>query len=581
MLQIRKLGLIFLLCVFSFTGCLISFPSKTLNTGLVPSSSKALLLRISGPLIENENTNLSLSFKSNINESGTLVRQLLTTLEHANEDKNIEVILLSLSKMKASSMPAVVELQQALQRSKKAGKVIYAYSESYTMSSFLLASVADKIWMDPFGDVALDGLAVSMPFFRRAMEKYGLRAYVARVGRYKSAIEPFTLYEMSNDVQSEMMGILANQWDNYLELVSLGNRFTRAQVASYSENRPQLFAAANGDGAKLAMQQKLIDHIGTSQDFREGLKEIGYDGWTEHTAYLSEVSQKNSQKRKINTPYVTVIYAIGAITRNGQEPTDINAEALAQQIYTVRNNPKTKALVIRVDSPGGEVFASEIIAREIAQASEKMPVIISMGGVAASGAYWFSLAGTELWAEKTSITGSIGVFSLLVNASNLLNTHGITYQELKTHTQAGRISPMGSAPNAEQMKMTQESVEFIYGKFLQRLVDAKRFQTLAQADAVGQGRVYTGSQALAVGLVDRLGSLEDALKRAAELAELPEYTVVVYSPQQSLLSRMIRLIRSQTASMFTRNIFDIPIGEGIDLESNKTYAMNSFVVILP
>lgn len=569
-----------LTCISCF-GCVFyaSTGSAANNPGAISSlgRSRAVLININGPLVEDASASLSL--RKGI--TPVLARRITTALEYIRNDAHIELVILDLSKMSASSLATVSDVYRALAEVKKAGKTIYAFSENFTMSGFLLASVADQIWMDPFGDVELDGLAVNFSFFRRALEKYGINAYIFRVGEYKSAVEPFTLYSISDQVRRETSELLNEEWNMYLAFLSENRRFTSVNIASYALNRPALLSARKGNSAELALSQKLVDTVGTQDKFKAFVEE-NYKNIQSYQEYLRIAPQIAKQRRTASTPYVTVLYAVGEITRDSEDPNAINAESLVNNIKIATENPKTKALVLRIDSPGGEVFASEMIARAIEKAKEKIPVVISMAGIAASGGYWASLAGTEIWAAPTTLTGSIGVFAMMFSGAQFLKNHGIDQEILRTHEQAGMpASFWDSGPNSAQRQMTQSSVDFIYAQFLKRLVESGRVKNETQADALAQGRVYTGQTALKLGLVDKLGSLEDALKRAAELADLREYTVVVYSPQKSLLSRVLNAVGNPTNLILGKDISKLDITTPYLERNSEVYAMNSFVLDLP
>ncbi len=569
-----------LICISCF-GCV--FYASSGNTSNAPIAmgrlgrSKAILININGPLVEDSSASLPLS-RGN---TPVLARRILTTLEYIRQDPHIELVVLNLSKMSASSLTTVSDVYHALQEVKKAGKTIYAFSENLTMSGFLLASTADQIWLDPFGDVELDGLAASFAFFRRAFEKYGINAYVFRVGEYKSAVEPFTLYTLSDQVRRETTGLLDEIWNTYLKLLAENKRFASIDIAGYAQNRPNLLAAYKGNAAQMALSQKLVDTIGTSDQF-ETFVEENYKNIQPYQEYLRIAPQIAKQRRTASTPYVTVLYAVGEITRQSEDSNAINAETLVENIKIASENPKTKALVLRIDSPGGEVFASEMIARAIEKAKEKIPVVISMAGVTASGGYWASLAGTEIWAAPSTLTGSIGVFAMMFSGAQFLKNHGIDQESLRTHPQATAASSFWSlGPNSAQRQMMQSSVEFIYAQFLKRLIQSGRVKDEAQADQIAQGRVYTGERALKLGLVDKLGSLEDALKRAAELADLGEYTVVVYSPQQSLFSRLLNAVSNPRDLILGKDLNKLDITTSYLERNSEVYAMSNFVVDLP
>lgn len=574
---------IFILLFGSLSGCVVySSNTSSAATAVGPKKSmmsRGLLITVDGPLVEDATVDLSLRMSAK--NQPVLARRIITTLEHARNDKNIDLIVLNLSQMLGGSLATITDVHQALQETKKAGKTIYAYSESYQMSSFLLASVADKIWIDPFGDVEIDGLALDFPFFKRAMEKYGIDAYITRAGRYKSAVEPLMQYSMSPLVREETSKILRQQWLTYVSLLKQSKRFANINVENYVASRPQLLVDAKGDAAALAVKEKLVDSINTSAEFQEILKNEGYEHLENYQNYLRQ-SSVTQQARNTTTPYVTVLYAVGEIARTGTDGRTLDAEALVASIKIATENPRTKALVLRVESPGGEVFASEMIARAIEKAKEKIPVIISMAGVAASGGYWFSLAGTEIWAEQATLTGSIGVFSVLLSANRFLREHGVDFESIRTHPQAGMPDSYWSpVPNVAQGEMLQSNVEFIYNQFLKRVISSGRAKNIMEADSLAQGKVYTGKEAMRLGLVDKVGTLEDALKRAAEVADLREYVVVVYKPPQSLLSRIFSLLKEPGRLLAKGKLADLGAPTAyIDRESG-VYALSGFVVVLP
>lgn len=576
--------LVFSLIFASLSGCVV-YSSGTLPlSGNAPTKksllSRSLLITIDGPLVEEVSSNSSLRVDSS--SYPVLVRRLITTLEYARNDRSIDLIVLNLSEMQGSTLATAADLFQALQETKKAGKIIYAFSEGYSLSSFLLASVADRIWLDPLGDVEIDGLSADYNFFKRAMDKYGIDAYVARVGQYKSAVEPVTQYTMSEPVRRENTQLLQEQWDYYLSMLKQNKRFENMELDAYTRARPQLLVQAQGDAATLALEQKLIDNVGTWDQFQEVIEQDGHAEMQDYEDYLRQAPANAKQMRTPHTPYVTVVYAVGTITRSGSKGDALNADTLVENLKIASENPKTKALVLRVDSPGGDVFASEMIAREIEKIKEKIPVIVSMAGVAASGGYWISASASEIWAEKSSITGSIGVFSIMLSGDRFLRNHGIDYESIATHPQANNFGGLSlPLPNSTQRTMIQSNVDFVYKLFLNKLVANDRAKDLVHADSLAQGQVYTGERALQLGLVDKVGTLEDALKRAAELADLREYTVVVYSPQQSLWTRIFSLLKNPSDLLAELGGSSLRLPEAYLNKDGAVCALSGFVPVLP
>nr|WP_294899365.1 signal peptide peptidase SppA [uncultured Pedobacter sp.] len=448
------------------------------------------------------------------------LNDILKSIKSAKDDSNIKGIYLDVNYM-MTGFATIEEIRNALLDFKKSGKFIIAYSEVYTQGAYYLASVANKVYLNPQGILELKGLSSEIMFYKGALDKLDIEAQVIKVGTFKSAVEPYVLDKMSD----------ANRLQTTALLGSLYNHLTLGIAQSRKIPQDSVIAIANGLKSRSpqdALTYKLVDGLKYKDQILDELKEktgIAKDknlNTVSISDYAKTVESKNSASDKI-----AVIYANGDINSGEGDENSIGSEGISRALRKARLNDKIKAIVLRVNSPGGSALASDIIWREVLLAKKVKPVIVSMGDYAASGGYYISCAANEIFAEPTTITGSIGVFAIIPNMKGFFNNKlGITFDGVKT----GEFADLGNVSrplnNAEKM-ILQNEVNRTYNDFTKRVAEGRNLSQ-TYVDSIGQGRVWTGEQAVKLKLVDKLGHLDDAIAEAARKANLREYKTVSY-----------------------------------------------------
>ena len=445
---------------------------------------------------------------------------ILKSINHAKSDDNIKGIYLDVSYL-VTGFASIEEIRDALIEFKKSGKFIIAYSEVYSQGAYYLASVANKIYLNPQGILELKGFSSEVMFLKGALEKLDIEAQIIKVGTYKSAVEPFILDKMSD----------ANRLQTKELLGSMYNHFT-AQISA-SRKIPQDSIIAIADGLKSrspedAVKYKLVDALKYKDEVLDELKaKTGID----KKKNLKTVSISDYAKTVSNTSTasdrIAVIYANGEINSGEGDENTIGSEGISKALRKARLDDKVKAVVLRVNSPGGSSLASDVIWREVLLTKKVKPIIVSMGDYAASGGYYIACAADSIFAEPNTITGSIGVFAIIPNMKGFFNNKlGLTFDGVKTGQFAdlGNISRPLTAP--EKM-ILQREVNRTYSDFTKIVANGRKISQ-TYVDSIGQGRVWTGEQALKLKLVDRIGHLEDAIASAAKKAKIKEYKIVNY-----------------------------------------------------
>jgi protease IV len=479
--------------------------------------------------------------QSSQDDAETLVRDLTTSINRGAEDSRITSLVLELSNLYGGGISKLEEVGIALQNFKDSGKSIIAISDNYSQDQYYLASYADTIYLNPMGTVLLTGYSSYRNYFKTALDKLQLSFHVFRVGEYKDAVEPFLQDSMSDASREHNQLWLTDLWQTYQESVETQRQLADDTLNDYINNLDQHMTSTGGNSALLAKNKGLVDELASRHQIELILKEsLGVDDDTEsykaldYWDYLDFTEREQSQF----TDKVGLLVAKGTILDGEQPEGTIGGDTLAQLIQDARADESIKALVVRVDSPGGSAFASEVIREELNVTREAgIPVIISMGSVAASGGYWIAMGADEVWATPTTITGSIGVFSAFPTVENALQHIGINTDGVGTTKLAGALRidrPLSELAS----NVLQQSVENIYQRFL-TLVAESRQSTPEQIHTVAQGRVWTGAAAQELGLVDQLGTLEDAIAAAAVKAGIEDYSIELIekalSPGEQLL----------------------------------------------
>jgi len=452
----------------------------------------------------------------------TQLRDLLRVIEIATKDARIERIVLLPDDIAGTGLATLHELGNALDRFRASGKEVIAVAGDMGQGQYLLAAHADRILLDPDGAVMIEGFASYRSYFKDALDKLGVQVHLIKVGQYKSAAEPYVLNEASEASKEADRYWMGGLWDDYLAEIAGLRKIEANTISEDIAHYDERVAAHSGDLAKLALEQKLVDQLATRADARALLRSKGVaDGGdsfrqVDFKTYLAMIAP---QPMGAFGSQVAVVVAQGEIVPGEQPPGMVGGRSTAQLIRAAREDDRVKALVLRIDSPGGDAYSSELIRREVAQTRDAgKPVVISMGDVAASGGYWIAMDGEEIWAEPTTITGSIGIFGLFVTVPETLAKIGIHTDGVGTTPLAGTLDIR--RPLSPQLESVLNSViKHGYDEFIGRVAKARK-RTPEQIDAIAQGRVWSGSQAKERGLVDKLGGLGDAIAAAASRAKL-------------------------------------------------------------
>jgi len=456
------------------------------------------------------------------------LRDLLRAIEAAKDDKNIERVLLQLDKLQPAGMASMREVAAALGGLRASGKQVVAFGENIGQGQYLLAAQADEVYLDPMGSLLLEGMARYRQYFRTGLQdKLGVDVHLFRVGEFKSAAEPYILDAASPEAKEADLYWMNDVWQRYLADVGAARKLDVAQLAAQIDALPEGIEAAGGDIAKHAQAMKLVDGLKTREQVERLLAERGVADEDDDRGFRSVnldayLVQLDSRRSPVDRrPQVAVVVAEGEIS-GGDEPAGrIGGESTAALLRQARDEDEVKAVVLRVDSPGGEVFASEQIRREVEllKAAGK-PVVVSMGDLAASGGYWISMNADRIYADPSTITGSIGIFGLIPNFARTLDKIGVHTDGVSTTRFAGAFD-VTRPLDPEVGRVIQAVIDKGYADFTGKVAQA-RGKPVEDVDAIARGRVWSGAQAKDRGLVDELGSFKDALADAAQRAKLED-----------------------------------------------------------
>ena len=540
-------NLIFLVVLLAFFGAF--FASRPL---LAPRT--ALVLDPSGAIVEQYSTDPTQRALSNVagNESPEVqLRDLLRAIDAAAKDSRIERIVLIPDEITGLGLATARELGAALDRFKASGKEVIAVSGGMGQNEYLLAAHANRILLDPEGAVLLEGFANYRSYYKDALDKLGVEVHLIKVGTFKSAAEPYVLSQASDASKEADAYWMGGIWQEYLGEVAALRKIDAAAIADDIAHYDQRVAAHDGDLARLALEQKLVDQLATRAEAREQLRSLGAAEGDEGFRQVG-FRQYLATLAPANLPHVgsdvAVIVAQGEIVPGDRPPGMVGGKSTAQLVRAAREDDGVKAIVLRVNSPGGDAYSSELIRRELAQAREAgKPVVVSMGDVAASGGYWISMASDEIWAEPNTITGSIGIFGLIMTVPDTLAKLGIHTDGVGTTPLAGTLDIR--RPLSPQLEAIITSViKRGYGEFIGKVAQS-RGKTPAEIDAIAQGRVWSGAQAKERGLVDKLGGLDDAIAAAASRAKLGDHYQVRYVEREMTTWERFALSFSDSEAM--------------------------------
>jgi len=483
----------------------------------------------------------------------TLLKDLIAAIREAKDDERITTLVLQLDELTGGGLSKLQELADEIVLFRDSGKAVIAVGDSFTRNQYYLAAHADEVYMHPMGFVFIDGYSRFQPYFKSALDKLYVDFHVWTVGEYKSFVEPFTRDDMSDEDRESSEAFLGALWEAYQADVTAARELGSDALQSYADDAVALLSEAGGDMGQLAVSYGLVDELLTRDRVRERLKErVGAEEnddehsypRIDHEAYLR--ATRDSRLAPSRDQKLAVVVAAGTIFDGAQPPGSVGGDSTAQLVRRATEDEEVKALVLRVDSPGGSAFASDVILRELEVFQEtERPLIVSMGSVAASGGYWISMGADEIWASPTTLTGSIGVGAMFPTFTRSLDQIGVHVDGVGTTTLAGQLNPTREL-GADAAELLNQSIQFIYAEFIRRVAE-HRGREVEAVDRVARGRVWVASEAQEHGLVDRLGDLDDALISAAGLAGLAEgeYQIEYLEQELGFVQRIaLQLVRT-------------------------------------
>ena len=470
----------------------------------------------------------------------TRLQDLLDALDKARQDDRIAVVVLDLGELTGASPADLGAIGNALTAVKAANKQIVAIGDYYTQAQYYLASFADHIYMHPMGQVLLTGFGAYGNYYKNLLDRLKVKVHVFRVGIYKAAVEPYTRTDMSDAAREANHEMIDELWSDYTGTIEKNRKLSKQQLDQYVDHYDELLQAAHGDMARAALEHGLVDELISRDEMRDRL--IALVGEDDHTYRQIGYADYLRATRPPQPPApneVGVIVASGMILPGDQPRGTIGADTLIDLIRKARFDDRVKAVVLRVDSPGGAALSAELIRQELEliQLAGK-PLVVSMGSVAASGGYWISATADEIWASPDTVTGSIGIFGIVPTFEDSLAAIGINRDGVGSAPLANALDPL-SGISDPMSKILQANVESGYQRFLD-LVARGRDMLPERVDQIGQGRVWTGRKAHELGLVDNLGQLSDAVAAAAKRAGLETYQVRFIEKPLSARERLLR-----------------------------------------
>ncbi|HCG5921902.1 TPA: signal peptide peptidase SppA [Vibrio parahaemolyticus] len=496
----------------------------------VIEKESALVMNLSGPIVEqrryvNPMDSVAGSLLGNEMPKENVLFDIVDTIRYAKDDAKVSGLVLALRDLPETNLTKLRYIAKALNEFKASGKPVYAVGDFYNQSQYYLASYADKVYMAPDGGVLIKGYSAYSMYYKTLLEKLDVSTHVFRVGTYKSAIEPFIRDDMSDAAKESATRWVTQLWSAFVDDVTTNRNINAKVLNPTMEELLTEMKSVDGDLAQLAVKMGLVDELATRQDIRTLFaKEFGSDGKDSYNAisyydYLATIRPDHT----LANHDIAVVVASGAIM-DGQQPRGtVGGDTVASLLRQARNDEKVKAVVLRVDSPGGSAFASEVIRNEV-EALKKAgkPVVVSMSSLAASGGYWISMSADKIVAQPTTLTGSIGIFSVITTFEKGFSKLGINTDGVGTSPFSGDGITTGLSEGASQA--FQLGIEHGYKRFIS-LVGSNRDMTVEEVDKVAQGRVWTGQDALSFGLVDQMGDFDDAVELAAKLANVTDYGI--------------------------------------------------------
>ncbi|HEV8333285.1 MAG TPA: signal peptide peptidase SppA [Steroidobacteraceae bacterium] len=551
----KVMHLIVLLVTF-----LLIFAALSPSIPLVPHKA-ALVIAPQGTLVEQlagDPFDRAIAELYGQQRAETLVRDLTDAIEAAKTDKRIEVLVLDLGHMSGGGVAKLEEVSAAIRDFRTSGKKVIAFGEGYDQAQYYLAAQADEVYLDPQGLVLIDGFGYYRTFLKGVIDKLQVDVNVFRAGKFKSYTDQFSRSDMSEQEEEESLLWLNALWAQYQAGIVKARKLDQTAVADYANNFAASAKEQRGDLAAVALDKKLVTDLKSRREFEEELKAIVGEDEKEHTYrgiphwdYLSAV--RPTRALQLDGARIGVVVASGEILDGEQPPGTVGSDSLVRLLRDALHNDAIKAVVLRIDSPGGSMFASEVIRREIdALRDAGKPVVASMSSVAASGGYYIAMDANEIWASPATLTGSIGVFAVFPTVERTLGKFGITIDGVGTTPLADSLR-LDRTLHDQAKEILQTSVEHAYSVFVDNVATARK-KSFDDIDAVAQGRVWAGIDASQRGLVDHLGSYKDALNAAAKLAKLGDDYKVEYIEPPLGWRQAIALQSQAMAARFGRAV---------------------------
>lgn len=550
------------LVVILVIGIIASFASSAKEEKETKVDANSILVIETDKQIHESSEKNSFAFFSESSGYAPGLYEIVQSLKQAKEDKNINGIFIKVG-MEPNGWATMNQMRTALLDFKKSGKFIYAYGEVMPQKSFYITSVADSIFLNPAGFAEFSGLSTQIPFFKGTLEKLEVEPVIFYAGKFKSATEPFRADKMSEPNRQQVMVLQNNIWQEMTAAVAQHSHQTPEQVHQIAMNGGVIFP-------ETALQNKLIDGLRYFDEVENLMRKKTDKKETEKLNYVSledyasNINSSNSKEKD----RIAVLMAEGDIT-DGEKSNDfeIASKDMVDEIVKLKNNDNVKAVVLRVNSPGGSALASEVILRELQLLKKKKPLIVSMGDVAASGGYYISCFADSIFALPNTITGSIGVFTMMFNAEKMLhNKLGVTFDGVKNAPYAD-FPNLTRSMNEEERKKMQLTVDTIYSMFKNRVVTGRKLSS-ALVDSIAQGRVWSGKDALNNGLIDAFGDLDRAIVCAANKAKISKYKVVTYPQTTDKLEVFMRKLEKNSVA---KDVVKSAIAEEVSMGQDKWF----------
>lgn len=491
------------------------------------SDNSVFELKLEGILVERHKNDVISSFASEINSSVSEIAldDIMASIDKATDNDNIKGIYLHIGDFSAS-VASLQEIYKGLEKFKKTGRFIVAYADSYGNGTYYLSSIADKVYMNPSGTLALTGINISTVFFKDLLSKIGVEMQIFKVGTFKSAVEPFTQTSMSEANRLQLTTFINSIWTEITKTIARNRGISDTEVNLYADSG--LFL----DDAQTAVQHKLIDSLVYSSDMKEIIERLVDKDYNALTINDMKFVARNKEYSKNR---IAIVYAVGEI--DGSNKNDgIDSEDISEDLLDIADNDKIKAVVLRINSPGGSAYGSEQIWKAVSVVKSKKTIVVSMGDYAASGGYYIACNTDKIFAQPTTLTGSIGIFGIFPNIGGLTDKLGIKFDNVKTN----KYSDFGATyrpMNTEERAILQRYINNGYELFTKRCAEGRNMN-IDSLKAIAEGRIYSGTDAMRLGLVDEMGGLEEAIAFAAKKANISNYTLKYYPSVKSLIEQI-------------------------------------------